>query len=185
MAAAAQDQAAAARAVRADDLEAGAAPGAEPEPEPELATDDDPAAAALLEAALARLALFHANADEQTLMFPPDALSPEQRNFVRMKGVALGYKGKSKGGGQARHLVINKSSAPKEPELTWQQRRARRNGVPDGQPGPEPELDTTPSLVHGDNEDPSSAIVFLRKIPRSVGRLEIMAVGESKPPTQT
>ena len=155
-----EEQAAAARVARADQLLGGGSSGS--------AAGGDPAMAA----ALAELERFHGS-EELTLAFAPAALTSDQRNLVRMKAVALGYKGKSKGGGQARHLVINKPGAVKKDERTWQQRR--RGGEAQSELQPESELG--PSLVSGDNEDPNSSVVFLRKIPRSVGRLELMALG--------
>lgn len=153
------EQAAAARAARADQLLAVNDGG----------RDED---GALLAAALMELERFHGS-DEQTLAFAPTALSAGQRNIVRIKAVALGYKGKSKGGGQARHLVINKLGAVKKDD-SW---RHRRRGDAAQELTPEAEAEIGPSLVTGDNEDPSSCVVFLRKIPRSVGRPEILAVG--------
>ena len=122
---------------------------------------------AAVEAALAQLAAFHGQPDELVLEFAPDSLAPEQRNLVRMRAVALGMKGKSRGGGQARRLVVTK------PEYQAQQREQRQQAAPE--PEPEPELG--PSLVHGDHEDPNSSVVFLRKIPRSVDRQALQQLG--------
>ena len=126
-----------------------------------------------LAAALEQLQRFHEDETAMTLAFEPAALSPEQRNTVRIKAVSLGYTGKSKGGGMARHLVISKAGAPKKDGRSWEQ---QRRGGP-AQVEDQPEAELGPSLVTGDNEDPQSSVVFLRKIPRSVGRLELTALG--------
>ena len=126
-----------------------------------------------LAAALEQLQRFHEDETAMTLAFDPAVLSAEQRNTVRIKAVALGHTGKSKGGGMARHLVISKAGAPKKDGRSWQQ---QRRGAPP-QVEDQPEAGLGPSLVTGDNEDPQSSVVFLRKIPRSVGRLELTALG--------
>lgn len=137
--------------------------------------DDAAAAERRLAVALAELERWSACEEELTLAFAPEALSAEQRNLVRMKAVALGHKGKSKGGGQVRHLVVTKAQAEKQDEPGRGKRRQR--GADSAQPELQPEAELGPSLVTGDNEDPQSSVVFLRKIPRSVGRLELMALG--------
>jgi hypothetical protein len=122
---------------------------------------------AAVQAALAQLAVFHSQPDELVLEFAPAALAPEQRNLVRMRAVEMGMKGKSRGGGQARRLVVTK------PGYQAQQKDQQQQAAPE--PEPEPELG--PSLVHDDHEDPNSSVVFLRKLPRSVDRQALRQLG--------
>jgi hypothetical protein len=167
-----------AKAKKAAAAEAGMAPTAsEPQPEPEpqqlqQPSNSDPKQppsplAPVVMEALSTLTAFHKDESQRTLEFPAVGLSPEQRNFVRIEAGKLGYKGKSKGGGAARHLVINKPEPVKDKyELTEVDVLTT-----------EQELALGASRVVGDNEDPACAVVFLRKIPRSVTRQSLQKLG--------